>query len=345
MYGINSKIKNFTPYPAITNTGGIRLDANESYLSLPESITNEIAGKIKGLEFNRYPDPYCTEAVRAFADYYGISAENITAGNGSDELISVIINSFFNKGDKVLITSPEFSMYKFYCDIAELKTVEIKKEKDYGISAEDIIKAAKKEQVKGVVFSNPCNPTANMMSGKDAAKIIKELSGSLIILDEAYIDFTDDGGLLKTADREHNLIVLKTCSKNFGLAAIRLGFAVSNPIITKALKSVKSPYNVSSLTNASAAVVLRKKEYLQSALINIKKQTEKLYKELCKIKSVKAYKTHTNFVFADCKDNKSVYEQLINKGVFVRYTGGNLRITAGSDEEINALVRALKEIL
>jgi histidinol-phosphate aminotransferase len=344
MYELNKKAALLKPYQPLKGKYAIRLDANESFIPLDGEIVNEIAEEIKKIEFNRYPDPLAQNACAAFADYYGLDKEFVTAGNGSDELISVIMNGLFERGDSVVITSPDFSMYRIYCGLAEINPVIYNKKEGVDISPEEIIGVVKKSGARGLIFSNPCNPTSKALCRDDVRKIICSLPDVLIVLDEAYMDFDGGGGLLNEAVKYDNLIVLKTCSK-FGLAAIRLGFAVAGKTLTDALRAIKSPYNVNSLTAAAAAAVFRHKEYLKSCVAKIISQREKLYDLLKDIKGIKAVNGVTNFVFVYTEKSQSIYESLLKKGIAIRETGGCLRITAGSDSENAALIGALKETL
>lgn len=344
MYKLSEKAAAFAPYQPLKGDYTVRLDANESYMDLSEHIKEEIAIRIKEIKFNRYPDPLAENVCLAFSDYYGIDKDYITAGNGSDELISVIVNGFFNRGGKVVLTSPDFSMYSIYCKIAEINTVNLIKNDIYEISADDIINAATENNVQGIIFSNPCNPTSKVMTSSEVSRIIKSLPDKLIVLDEAYMDFYGEG-LIKEAAGYDNLIVLKTCSKAFGLAAIRLGFAVCCKTLTNALRAFKSPYNVNSLSALAGEVVLRKKEYLSDCAKKIILQKNKLYKMLCGVKGISVFESASNFVVVKTEKADNIQKSLADKGIAIRRLGDCLRINAGSDTEQEIFFKAFKEAL
>ena len=238
-------------------------------------------------------------------------------------------------------------MYKFYCHISELEPVILQKT-GLEFSADELIDRAVKEGVRGVVLSNPCNPTSKGLCREDVLKIASALLDKLIVIDEAYMDFWEEG-IINCVGEFDNVILLKTCSKAFGLAAIRLGFAVSNRKLSKALAAVKSPYNVNTMTNVAGALVLSHPDYLRDCIRRIKEQKEKLYNILKDIEKesgrIKAFCTRTNFVFAECEDAGGVYRRLLEKGIAVRQLGGFLRITAGSDADLEKFASALKEAL
>ena len=154
-FELNDKIKNMDPYEPNTARARIRLDANESFLSLPDDVMADIRASVDAMHFNRYPDPAATELCRAAAAYYNVPANCATAGNGSDELLSVLFSAFLQKGDKVLSFDPDFSMYAFYGHLAESVCIQAKKRPGYTIDSQAAVDTARAENVKMVVFSNP----------------------------------------------------------------------------------------------------------------------------------------------------------------------------------------------
>ena len=172
-YALNDKIRELTPYEPISGAFQIRLDANESYLSLPEPVLAEIRARLEKLDFNRYPDPIGGELCRAFAGYYGIDPKFVTAGNGSDELISILANAFLMKGDAMLTVAPDFSMYQFYASISEIDCVVLDKGPELSIDVDELIRKAVETGAKMILFSNPCNPTSLGLSRKQVRKLIR----------------------------------------------------------------------------------------------------------------------------------------------------------------------------
>ena len=190
MYELNEKIRDLTPYDPITGTYPIRLDANESFLSLPEELRARIGEAAACAAFNRYPDPLASELTSAFADFYEISPDLVTVGDGSDELLSLLCNAFLMKGESMMVLPPDFSMYAFYASIAEARVVTCPKRAYLTIDVDAVIEKAREENVRLILFSNPCNPTSTGLSREDARRLIR--SGSaLVVLDEAYMDFWD----------------------------------------------------------------------------------------------------------------------------------------------------------
>ncbi len=347
MFQLNEKVKNLTPYEPISGTYEIRLDANESFLTVPENIENEMVEALKNSALNRYPDPMATKLVEGFSKYFGVNPECVTAGNGSDEIISVITNAFLQKGDKILTLEPDFSMYRFYAEIAECESVKYQKDDNLDVNIDDVITLANSENVRIVIFSNPCNPTSRIITKDHIRKLINS-TDALVVLDEAYMDFAEDESLLGEFENYDNLIILKTCSKALGSAALRLGFAVANKTLTNVIRAVKSPYNVNSVSQALGEVLFAHPDYIDNCIETVVNSRKELYNEILKIKSdkiEKVYETHTNFVFMKVKNAKQVFEKMKENSVIIRNMGDCLRITAGTKYENEKMLETFKKVL
>ncbi len=347
MFRLNKKVKNLTPYEPISGTYEIRLDANESFLTVPEGIENEMVEALKNTALNRYPDPMATKLVDGFAKYFKVNPECVTAGNGSDEIISVIMNAFLQKGDKILTLEPDFSMYRFYAEIAECASVKYRKNDDLDVDIDEVIKIANAENVRIVIFSNPCNPTSRIIRKDEIRKLINSVN-SLVVLDEAYMDFAEDESLLNEFGNYDNLIILKTCSKALGSAALRLGFAIANKTLTNVIRAVKSPYNVNSVSQALGEVLFAHPDYIDNCIETVIKSKEELYSAILEIKNDKierVYESHTNFVYLKVKNAREVFEKMKNRGIIIRNMGDFLRITAGTKYENEKMLAELIKVL
>jgi histidinol-phosphate aminotransferase len=357
MFELPKKVKDLTPYEPLIGDYKIRLDANESFINSAFKMP-----VVKYPELNRYPDPYAEELLKVFCKRYAfadIQPENVTAFNGSDEAISVIYSAFFDKGDKVGVFEHDFSMYYFYPNISELDVKKIAKTDELNISVVKTNVAIKANLLKSLMFSNPCNPTGLAIGRSEVVRLIENNPDTLVVVDEAYMEFWDEGqSVLSLVSTHDNLIVLKTASKAFGSAGIRLGFAVCSEKLTHVLKSVKSPYNVNSFTQAYGTKLF---ETDYTAHIEACKASVKaLHKEIVDIGLFhKVFDTRANFVFVQVKEEfedeiqnasadkfggKKIYDYLLSKSIAVRLIDGNhLRITAGADEENAEVINALKE--
>ena len=337
MYQLNEKIRDLKPYDPIQGSYRVRLDANESFLPLPQALVEEAKAAVERTAFNRYPDPAARELCQAFAACYGVQPQQVVAGNGSDELITVLFEAFLEKGDAFATVEPDFSMYAFNGHLHEARHVAIPKGKDLRLDVEAVAAACQREQVKLLIFSNPCNPTSLVCGREEMRKLIASLPETLVVLDEAYMDFSDQS-LLGEVEDHPNLLVLRTCSKAFGMAALRLGFAVCGKTLAGALRAVKSPYNVNSLSQAVGTAVLRRKGELDRALETILRSRDQLYAGLRELGEkypgrFRLLPGETNFAALEMEDGPELLAYLARQGVAIRYTGGLVRVTCGAPEE------------
>ena len=342
------KLTKLKAYDPITGSYAVRLDANESYFDLPGVFKAKLADKLEQIDMNRYPDPLATDVIEAFADYYGISADCVTAGNGSDEIITLLLNCFLSRGQKLVTVDPDFSMYGFYAGLAELEVVTVPKHENLQMDMDALISAC--QEADACVFSNPCNPTSLGITRNDMIRLIEAAPDCLIIADEAYMDFWDES-VLDLVTKYENLIVLRTCSKAIGLAAARMGFAVMDPYKTGLLRAAKSPYNCDAISQTVCAAVLREQSLLQHCRDEIIVQTQRLYTALNEL-AVRypdlletVYAPRTNFVFIKTAYAKEIYDALLKAGIAVRCFPHGLRICAGTRREHTLLLTELENIL
>lgn len=348
MYKIPERLENMEVYEPVTESFRIRLDANESFLDLPDSIREEVGKAVSELDFHRYPDPMAKKLCEKFGSFFQVKPELLTAGNGSDELISLIVLNFLEKGDTMLTISPDFSMYEFYGKAIGARVETVGKGEDMVISPQEVIEQAREKHAKVVIFSNPCNPTSLLAQREEILYMVEQMD-ALVVVDEAYMDFAE-GSVLSEIEKYENLVVLKTFSKAFGMAAIRLGFAAANEKLTRILRGMKSPYNVNAMTQAVGCVILNHPDYLRECIEKIRSSREDLYEKLLNLEEKKQeiekiYATSANFVYLKVQRAKEIFEKLQEIGIFIRYMNGYLRITAGSKEENQEFLLTLDRLL
>lgn len=355
-YQLPEKLKNLQPYDPVTASYRVRLDANESFLSLPDSLRKELAEAVAGLDLNRYPDPTAARLRGKAASFWDVPMQALTVGNGSDELIGLIVSSFLAPGESMVVALPDFSMYEFYAQMNGVRVYDAMKlagkngEDALVLSADDMIRAVRETKAGLLIFSNPCNPTSLGLSKTEVRKIIEQLPDVLIVADEAYMEFAEDASVLREAAKSDHVIVLKTCSKAFGMAGIRLGFAISGPVLSRVLQAVKSPYNVNSMTQAAGCVLFDHPQYLRECIGKIRAARDELYQGILRLRAEKTeiksvQPTVTNFVFLRTKRPAEICGALKERSISVRYLNGYLRISAGSKAENEAVLQALREIL
>lgn len=347
-YQMAPKAEQLSPYDPIEGEYRIRLDANESFLLPTEEDRKKLAQAAAEVALNRYPDPLARDLCAAFAKRYSIDPDLVTAGNGSDELISVILSTFLQKGEKVLTLSPDFSMYRFYTALTETPCIVLEKGEDFRIDVDVVLDTLQRENIRLLIFSNPCNPTS---IGLEAAEVRRLLKGTdaLVVLDEAYMDFWDQSLLPEVAEYD-NLIILRTCSKAIGLAALRLGFAVANSRLTAVIRAAKSPYNVNAVTQEMARILLENEHYAEAYPDLLVASRDMLITGLKKLESdgalQKVWDSCTNFAYIRLEGARWIFERLADNGIIVRCFGDHfLRITAGTQAENSELLASLRYLL
>lgn len=300
--------------------------------------------------YNRYPDPHQLTLKKKIAEIKKVSPEQIFLGNGSDEPIDLLIRAFCEPGiDNVLIPQPTYGMYSVSAEInaVEIKTIKLTPEFDIDLTATE---KRWNEKTKLLFLCSPNNPSGNLLSKEKIETLLVRFSG-LVIVDEAYIDFTNYDGFLPLINQYNNLVVLQTLSKAWGLAGIRLGMCFSNVDVIKVLNKIKPPYNINILTQGVAEQSLKEIHKIESWVKEIKKQRELLKSELSQLKMVeKVYPSDANFLLTKVKDAKTTYQKLVEKGIITRDRSNVvlcencLRITIGTPQENKILLAELKNL-
>lgn len=350
MITLPEKLSSMTPYDPSENVYRIKLDANESFFELPLELKDEISTGIMSVDFNRYPDPG-VNAVRMLAGReYGVAAQNIMVGNGSDELLSLIMNTFVPRGGKVMVAIPDFSMYQFYAEVAELEVVSALKDDEFELDYQELINRAKEEKPTVLIFSNPCNPGGKGYTHAEILKICNALEDTLVVVDEAYMDFWDQS-ILDVSCMFENVLVLRTLSKAYGCAALRMGFAIGDKLLIDQLNKTRSPYNVNSLSQMAAICILEDTSWAKQQtkeIIERKNELEDAMRELEeKYGAFRVQPTHTNFVVLRTEKCTELFEALKERSICVRCFAkyNMLRITTGDDIENSVLIEELENIL
>lgn len=329
---IREIIKAFESYKVVEGNYRIWLDKNESPFDLPEEIKDEIFEEVKRIPLNRYPHITADPLREKIAEFLGFEKGNIIIGNGSDEIISHLLKLF--EGDYIVISSPTFGMYDFFAKLEGIDLVDVPLDERFKLqNVEDYA-----ENAKAIFICSPNNPTGNT---QEREKIISVLeTGAPVVLDEAYIEFAKSSNV-DLVNEYDNLIVLRTFSKAFGLAGVRVGYAVASKEIIDYLHRIKAPFALNSLSMKIAELMLDHYDLVKQNINYIIKERERIYKEFKDY----AYPSEANFLLM----RLNAYEFLLERGIVVRKLGGRLdghiRVTIGKKEENDELIKALKEFL
>lgn len=334
---VRKNVLNLTPYSSardeFSGTTGIFLDANEN----PYGI------------LNRYPDPYQRKLKSRISEVKGIGEEKIFLGNGSDEIIDLSLRIFCNPGvDKILTFTPTYGMYEVSAAINDLTVIRVPLNDDFQIDVQKVRKYFPDLNLKIIFICSPNNPTSNSMNPVDVEKLLSEFNGILII-DEAYIDFSEKPSFLQLLNRYPNLIVMQTFSKAFGLAAARVGMAFSGEAIIRLFNKMKPPYNISTINQQAALKKLERLTEYKKQVSSIINERIRLVSLLEKLKIVeRVFPSDANFILIKVKDANRTYNTLVNNNIIVRNRNSIidncLRITVGKKSENNKMINALKAL-
>ena len=311
------------------------LDANENPYNTPN---------------NRYPDPLQRELKALIAPLKGVKEENIFLGNGSDEAIDLIFRAFCRPGiDNVVAIDPTYGMYQVCAEVNDVEYRKMLLDVYYQFKASSLLSAID-ENTKAMFICSPNNPTGNSLCRKEIESLLKKFDG-LVVVDEAYIDFSSSKSLLKDLEQYPNLIVLQTVSKAWGCAAIRLGMAFASPEIIAIFNKIKYPYNVNRLTQEEAIKVLHKPEQIKEWVNVLLEERARVMEEFVKLPCcVRVFPTDANFFLAKVYEATQIYDYLVSEGIIVRnrtnvaLCNDCLRITIGTKEENDALLDALRKV-
>ena len=336
---LRKNIASLQPYSCARDefkgVASVYLDANENPYNAP---------------YNRYPDPLQWEVKTAIAAIRNVAVEHIFLGNGSDEPIDLLYRAFCEpRIDNVVAIEPTYGMYKVCANINDVEYRKVLLDDNFEFSAEKMLQA-KDEQTKLMWICSPNNPTGNSMNPNEILKLLNGFQG-IVVLDEAYIDFSQQDSFTKQLSQHPNLVILQTFSKAWGSAAIRLGMAFASVQIVQVLNKIKYPYNINILTQQQALKALQQKDQVEKWVKTLLSERASLIENLQKIALVKhIYPTDANFVLIKVDDANAVYQKLVDKSIIVRNRNtvslclGCIRITVGTKEENNILIENLKKI-
>ncbi|SMP27951.1 histidinol-phosphate transaminase [Chryseobacterium profundimaris] len=298
-------------------------------------------------EYNRYPDSTQKELKNKLAALKNVSAQQIAVANGSDELIDLIIKIFCEpKKDSIMMMNPSFAMYKFYASINENKVVALDLDEKFQINKDLFLKVSEQEKPKVFFLCSPNNPTGNSI--QDLEFYIKNCSG-IIVVDEAYIEFSEQKSCIELLEKYPNLIVLQTFSKAWGMAGARVGIAYSSQEIIKLINTVKAPYNVNSLSLNKIMQLINYKNIIEENIKNTLIEISRLKDELLNVECVKrVFPTDANFFLIEFNNAENVYQELLKNEILTSKRSPQIpdciRINVGKKEENNKLINVLKGI-
>lgn len=326
-------------------TAGIRLNANENNFTMQQKIRDEIISAISEIDFNRYPDSDETELLEAYSAVTGIPSSLLLAGNGSDQMLGYMIGTFLGKGKKLITLDPDFSMYDYYASSYEAGVEKFRISEDGTFDPDDFIRAGRQCSADMVLFSNPNNPTGNCLCIQTIEKITAAFADIPVVIDEAYMDFSDEQSAITLIDRYPNLYVTRTLSKAFGMAGIRIGFLISNMDNMSRLKKGFVPYALNSMSMKAACVILKYADEYKMETELIKRERERVYKALSKNSAVIVHDSSANFIYGKTGRKDELLALLKENNIVIRDYAGSpyFRITIGTPQENDIILSIFEQ--
>jgi histidinol-phosphate aminotransferase len=321
------------------------------FLDANENAFGSVLPKFSGVELSRYPDPLAEKLRVAFGKFAGVPAKKVLVGNGSDEIIWLLFLAFVEEKEEVLTFAPTFSMYRVFAQLLGLKVSEIKLEKDYSLDTDKFLKKIS-AKTKLIFLCSPNNPTGQILPLADIEKILR--LKKIVVVDEAYIEFAPEKSAVRLLKKYPNLIVLRTFSKAWGLAGLRVGVALADPAAIAILQKVRAPYSVDALAQKLAIDVLARSAKMKATVKKILAEKEKLTAKLWSLGLI-VFPSDANFVLVQFPPRASataIYEKLVqNFGLVTRDFSSKkllencVRITVGTPAENAELISALGKVL
>lgn len=344
MFNINTilrdNIRNLVPYSSARDEfkgeASVLLDANENAYGSPLPVP-----------YNRYPDPLQLKLKQKISAIKGVPAQNIFLGNGSDEAIDILYRAFCRPAtDNVILVPPTYGMYEVSANINDVSVKRVRLTSDFQLDLEGIAEAID-SHTRLIFICSPNNPTGNSVNRADVETLLANFDG-LVVVDEAYINFSRQKSFIQELTEYSNLVVLQTLSKAWGLAALRVGMAFASEEIIEVFNKIKPPYNINQASQELALSALERVEEVNSWIRETVDQREKLSAALLQLEIVNyVYPSDANFILVKTTAPRAIYTYLVEKGIIVRDRSkvelceGCLRITVGTPEENTALLQAL----
>ncbi len=335
---MEKKIESYTTHVQ----AGILLNANEGSNNLDTKIIEEIKEAMNDIAFNRYPDNDQTELLEAYGKVIGVKKENLLAGNGSDQMLGLLIGTFLSKGKKLYTFDPDFSMYDYYASCYEADVKKYSLNDDGTLDVDGFIENGK--DVSLVMFSRPNNPSGYCLNQEEIKKVLNGFQDIPVVVDEAYIEFAKEDSAIQLLNEYNNLYVTRTLSKAYGVAGIRVGFLISNEENMKVMKSGSVAYALNSVTMKIGTIILKYADTFQKQAKIISQKRDAMYEKVKNLNKITFYPSQGNFLHGKTDNKEKLLKMFEKKNIVIRnYKDDTFRITIGNDNENQAVLEVLKK--
>ncbi|MFC2155105.1 histidinol-phosphate transaminase [Acidobacteriota bacterium] len=348
MLNIKESVLKLDGYVVSQDFSRVKLNQNESPFDVPLEIKQEISEKLTQVNWNRYPNNFADPLKRRISQYINFPRKGIIVGNSSTELIQTVMHALCNSYDRIVVTNPGFPIYKRLASILNIKVEEVPLSENFSLDTDALIEKSKGAKI--VFLSSPNNPTGNVLSVEDLTLIAGNITGILVV-DEAYYEFYKDSAqhLIKMLK---NIIIIRTFSKAFNLAGIRLGYMLGNDEVLKELGKAKLPFSIGIFQQLAGEVVMANMDFVKKNVLEVVNERERVYNELKRIPFIHPFPSYANFILFRSKTMpaKDLFRALYDKGVVLRTfktpeLRNCLRVTLGTKTENGFFLRKLKEVM
>ncbi|MBO4357106.1 MAG: histidinol-phosphate transaminase [Candidatus Methanomethylophilaceae archaeon] len=335
--------RDFVKYYNPKLNGELRLDTNTNVLGSNPAAEKYL--KENSWDLNGYPNTYSDGLRGALAELYGLETDNIIAGNGSDEMLDVVFKTFTNMGDNSVVPVPSYTLYDYFVKLNGGRAIEVDLTEDYQLDVDAMVK----QDAKIAIMPSPNNPTGNCFRKKDIEEILSRFDG-IVVVDEAYAEYSDDPFVTRVEEFD-NLVVLRTFSKAYAMAALRVGYAVTNKKLSDMMICVKIPYSLNMVSEGAAIAAVKDQEFVRRSVQMVREQRPKLDAGLRKL-GFETFPSDSNFIMARSPiDHKVLVDGLKERGVLIRDFGAKrrtencVRTTVGTAEDNALLLEKAEEVI
>jgi histidinol-phosphate aminotransferase len=346
---IKPGVRSIPPYNLKEASCCIKLNQNESPFAIPDEVRSEILSFAKVYAFSRYPALLAVPLAEKLSALLKVPKDRVLVGHGSNELIWALVQAVLGRGDRVVVPIPAFALFTHYPKVVEADLVEVLAKEDLSFDVERLLSEAGNPETKLTLVASPNSPTGAVLALHDVEHLCRATRG-LVLLDEAYFQFAIENASGLPA-KHPNLILLRTFSKAFHLAGMRVGYLVARPDLVEAVSKAKLPFSVDALAQKAAMAMLVKQDWVEEKVRYIIKERERLFQELGKLPGVRPYPSQANFILFRVPDSRKVFEGLLEQGILIRdvshypQLADCLRVTVGLESENGAFLEALRGIL
>ena len=346
---VRPDLAQLTPYEPEIHPGVIKMDANENPYDFPDEVLQEIYKRLNSETFTRYPDPLADELRHKLAVFAGVRPEKIMVGSGSDELILNIIETL-GPAAPVAVTNPTFSMYWVHSLVVGAKPLSVSRRQDFSVDIEELCRVTEENSCKAVFLCSPNNPTGNTIPLSDLAQLAGRVN-ALVIVDEAYGEFGGETAVPLLAEYP-NIVILRTFSKAFGLAGLRVGYLLADPSVIRQFLKVQQPFNVNNFSQIAAATVLDFLPIFQERIDRMMEDRDVIFNGLLAMPGVtEVLPSRANYImFKTVKPADEVFQAMLQRKILIRNLNSPqlpqyLRISVGTPEESRLFLKELQEVL